>query len=211
VLTNDPNLEVENIEIKSVPLHKDPETETQDNATNEIDEAKTVKETIDDPKNSEPGRVTVASQPAAEIYIDGKRFGTTVDNTGDSGWITLAPGKHSLELRRNGHKTYRTKFTLGGGQDRVIPRVDLESNDEQVSNQNALTLRVNQTPAQVTIKNLDTSSTQIFMIRTKTKVVKLDNGKYQIKVERNQEIKERELNLSGQGQLTFTADFKDEE
>jgi hypothetical protein len=50
------------------------------------------------------------------------------------------------------------------------------------------------------------------MIRTKTKTVKLEKGNYQVKVERNQEIRERELNLTtGQGQLTFTADFKDEE
>ena len=93
-----------------------------------------------------------------------------------------------------------------------MPRVELESHDDQAASQTALTLRVNQTPAQVTIKNLETSSTQIFMIRTKTKMVKLDNGKYQVKVERNQEIRERELILTGnQGQLTFTADFKDEE
>jgi hypothetical protein len=121
-------------------------------------------------------------------------------------------GKHSLELRRNGHKTYRTRFTLNGGQDKAMPRVDLESNSEEVVVQTALTLRVNQVPAQVTIKNTETSSTQIFMIRTKTKTLNLNKGIYQVKVERNQEIKERELNLTGdQGQLTFTADFKDEE
>ncbi len=206
VLTNDPNLEIENIEIKSIPVQKEPELEIVDVVKEPEPEEK------EEPKSTEPARVTVASQPAAEIYIDGKRYGTTVDNTGDSGWITLAPGKHALELRRNGHKTYRTKFTLAGGQDRAMPRVDLESNDEQETSQTALTLRVNQTPAQVTIKNIETSSTQIFMIRAKTKVVKLDKGTYQVKVERNQEIRERELNLTGsQGQLTFTADFKDEE
>jgi hypothetical protein len=93
-----------------------------------------------------------------------------------------------------------------------MPRVELESNDEQEQGQTALTLRVNQVPAQVTIRNTETSSTQIFMIRAKTRTVKLEKGNYQVKVERNQEIKERELNLTGsQGQLTFTADFKEEE
>ncbi len=216
LLTDDPNLEIENIEIKSVPIQKEPDPEVVDVVKEpepeEKDAPKNTEEKKEDPKSTEPARVTIASQPAAEIYIDGKRYGTTIDNTGDSGWIILAPGKHSLELRRNGHKTYRTRFTLAGGQDRAMPRVELASNDEQVGSHTALTLRVNQIPAQVTIKNIETSSTQIFMIRTKTKVIKLENGKYQVKVERNQETRERELVLTGnQGPLTFTADFKDEE
>jgi serine/threonine protein kinase len=212
VVTNDPNLEVENIEIKSVPVQKEPEPSVVE-SPKEVDlEEKPEPKITEEPKSEVPARVSVASQPAAEIYIDGKRYGTTIDNTSDSGWITLPPGKHSLELRRNGHKTYRSRFTLTGGQDKAMPRVELESNDEQEQGQTALTLRVNQVPAQVTIRNTETSSTQIFMIRAKTRTVKLEKGNYQVKVERNQEIKERELNLTGsQGQLTFTADFKEEE
>jgi serine/threonine protein kinase len=216
VLTTEPNLEVENIEIRSIPVQKESEPEVVETPkeieTEEKPEPKNSEEKKDEPKSTEPARFSVASQPAAEIYVDGKRYGTTVDNTGDSGWITLPPGKHNLELRRNGHKTYRTSFTLSGGQDKAMPRVELQSNDAEALSQTALTLRVNQVPAQVTIKNTETSATQIFMIRTKTKTVKLEQGNYQVKVERNQEIRERELNLTGgQGQLTFTADFKDEE
>jgi len=207
VLTNNPNLEVENIEIKSIPVYKEPDTDTSIANTQEVEE----KQESTQSSSSDPGRVTIASQPAAEIFINGKRFGTTVDNTSNSGWITLPAGKHALELRRSGHKTYRTTFTLGGGQNRTIPRVELESNEGQSTTQNALTLRVNQIPAQVTIKNINNSSTQIFILRSKTKVVKLENGKYQVKVERNQETRERELNLTGQGQLTFSADFKVED
>lgn len=202
-----PGLEIEDIEIKSVPIEAEP-TDVEPTFVSDPAPAPASQPAA----SNEPGRIQVSSQPAAEIYLDGKRFGTTVDNTRDSGWITLDAGRHSLELRRKGYKAYRTRFTLGGGQDKVLPRVALESDTDQQSKVNALTLRVNQTPAQVTIKNMENSSTQIFMIRTSQKVIKLDNGRYQVKVERNDEIRERELILTGtQGHLTFTADFKDEE
>lgn len=204
-----PGIEVENIEIKSEPVETEP---TESEPTLVSDPLPTPAPSPSPAVTGEPGRVLISSQPAAEVYLDGKRFGTTVDNTRDSGWITLSPGRHSLELRRKGHKSYRTSFSLDGGQDKVLPRVALDSEAEQQSKSNALTLRVSLTPAQVTIKNMENSSTQIFMIRTPQKIIKLDNGRYQVKVERNDEVRERELILTGtQGHLTFTADFKDEE
>ena len=50
--------------------------------------------------SNEPAEVRVSSQPAAEIYIDGKRMGTTVDKFNSSEWMALKPGHHVLDLKR---------------------------------------------------------------------------------------------------------------
>lgn len=218
-VVSDPNLEVEEIEIKAAPVDEDVaeneptvSTVSQPAGTDKPNAQATSPQAPVPVTTSGPARVMISSEPAAEIYINGKRYGTTVDNTRDSGWITVDSGRHILELRRKGHKPYRTRFTLEAGKDLNLPRVVLDSSEDaqnKASNSNSLTLRVNQIPAQVTIRNLDKSSTQIFMMRTTSRMIRLENGRYQVKVEHNADTRERELNLNGtQGHLTFTADFK---
>ena len=48
-------------------------------------------------------------------------------------------------------------------------------------------------------------------MKTETKAVQLSPGRYQVKIEKDGDAKERELKISGtEGQLTFAADFKEE-
>jgi hypothetical protein len=243
----DPNLAVETVEIKKAPATTEPvPTTTQPEKVALEEPVVTAKEppTRPEPPTTKPptamqpptpkmgvavgsfkAKITVASDPAAEIYLDGRKVGTTVDATLNSGWIETKSGKHRLELRRQGYTTYRTVFELAPDDARNLPRVNLEPMGNAVAQGNAanaaqapiapkgtaLTLRVSTFPAQVTIRNLDNNNTQAFTMKAASRVVQLDSGRYQVKVERKGETKERELNLTGgQGQLTFTADFKGE-
>jgi serine/threonine protein kinase len=163
----------------------------------------------EEPKAEGKARVAISSQPAAELFIDGKRFGTTIDATANSGFHTLESGKHALELRRQGYRTYRTRFDLSAGDQKVLPQVVLEpDNGGVVSKASALTLRVSAQPASVVIRNIDNNSTQAFVMKAASRTVQLENGRYHIKIEHNGEVKERELSLTGNQGLTFSAEFK---
>jgi len=156
------------------------------------------------------GMVIVSSQPASEVYVDGRRIGTTIDRTGDSGPLPLAPGKHSLELRRTGYPVYRRVFELATDEILTLPRVTLSNRETSNSNQLVtLTIRTNTDTAQVTLRNLNSNATQIFSLRGSSKQVQLGAGRYYLRVEHNTDVKERELSLNGnEGQLTFSAEFK---
>ena len=156
------------------------------------------------------GMVIVSSQPASEVYVDGKRIGTTIDRTGDSGPLPLAPGRHSLELRRTGYPVYRRIFELASDEILTLPRVTLGNRENLNSNQLVtLTIRTNTDVAQVTLRNLNSNATQIFSLRGSSKQVQLAAGRYYLRVEHNTDAKERELSLNGnEGQLTFSAEFK---
>ncbi len=234
----DPNLAVETIEIKKkkktkalpvmAPVNPAPSPEPEEGTPVEQEpapELPSAPEPVQAPApapatgpapqapNAGKGKVQVSSQPAAEVFIDGKRMGTTVDNTANSGWLTVKSGKHKLELKRQGYQSYRTSFEVQGDEQKVIPRVVMDLTEAQQSSQTAqLTLRVNLVPAQVTIRNLDSNTTQAFSMKTETKAVQLSPGRYHVKIEKDGVVTERELKISGsEGQLTFTADFKDEE
>jgi tRNA A-37 threonylcarbamoyl transferase component Bud32 len=173
-------------------------------------------------RNSAPsgkGRFSISSQPAAEIYLDGRRLGTTIDNTSDSGWLTVSAGRHSLELRRKDYVAARSRFDLAADEQKALPRVVLEAaghsgqgGPKPALQEVALTLRINLGPAQATLRNLETSATQVFTIKSGTKTVSLSPGRYHIRIDHGSETRERDLNLNGgEGQLTFSVEFKNED
>ena len=173
-------------------------------------------------KDSAPsgkGRFSISSQPAAEIYVDGRRLGTTIDNTSDSGWLTASAGRHSLELRRKDYVAARSRFDLAADEQKALPRVVLEAaghsgqgGPKPALQEVALTLRINLGPAQATLRNLETSATQVFTIKSGAKTVSLSPGRYHIRIDHGSETRERDLNLNGgEGQLTFSVEFKNED
>lgn len=162
----------------------------------------------DEAKPTGKAKVAVSSQPAAEVFINGKRIGTTLDATSHSGFHTLEAGKHQLELRRQGYRTHKIQFELVPGEQKTLPQVVLEPDSEASSSKtSALTLRVDHVPVSVVIRNVGNESTQAFVLKSTTRTLQLDNGHYEIKLEHEGETKERDLVLSG-NQVTFSAEFK---
>jgi hypothetical protein len=221
-VTSDANVQIETVEVKkfkrkaaTLPANSStaqPETEAASESanntpTNKVSTAKGL------------AKVSFSAQPAAEIYLDGKRSGTTIDATTSSGWLELSAGEHNYELRRQGHETLRGKVFLEAGEQRQIsktmpPAQSSENDQNAAATPCFLTIRVNQLPAQVTIRGGTGSSSQVFTLKTPVKTIELPPGRYQVKVEYQGQLKEREIifatSVDAPKKLTFSADFKSE-
>jgi hypothetical protein len=187
----------------------------QDSAENQESSLKNKGESGRASDKSGSARFKVSSQPASEVFLNGQRMGTTVDATTASAWFPVSSGKQQLELRRKGYATHKMTLDLRPDESLSVPMIDLvpsTSDPTSGSSKINLTLRVNMLPAQVTVRQLESNNTQVFALKSKAKVLELDPGRYVIKVEHNGETREREVNLStNQGELTFSADFKEAE
>jgi serine/threonine protein kinase len=207
IKTKNPNLQVIATEISTTRKIKKP-------VRKYTPKKKIAKKVVAPPKvinkiSNEPAEVRVSSQPAAEIYIDGKRMGTTVDKFNSSEWMALKPGHHVLDLKRTGYALYRKEFKVTGGERKIFPQIVLEQN-AGLDREYRLTLRSTIVPVQVTIRNIDTNSTMAFQMSSTSKIVNLENGRYQVKMESKGVIKERFVTLTAeQSKLTFSASFKE--
>ena len=153
------------------------------------------------------GSIAISSQPAAEIFLNGERLGTTVDKERFSGWIKVTSGQHFLELRRDGYEPYKQKISVKANQKKRLSHVTLEKN-KGLSRHYVLTLRVSQTPAKVSIRNLDENDTQTFTMTNRTHALQLENGRFHVRIEQGDQVRERTIILTAnQNKLTFTADF----
>lgn len=159
--------------------------------------------------------INFSSQPAAEIFIDGKRMGTTIDQTSTSEWISVKPGKHRIQLSRRGFRKYEERVELKSGERRKMPNIVLtpssggdgkENSAAKISN---LLFQVSPLPVVATIQSINGGPTQILKIMETGKSIALPAGKYKIKLVYRNQVKEREISLPGPaGELTFAAEFK---
>lgn len=155
------------------------------------------------------GAMAIASQPAAEIYLDGKRVGTTIDTSSGSRWIEAAAGSHTIELRRTGFETAQQTVEFRPGIHTRLKTVTLQKSQQQTAPTYRITIVCNQTPADVTITPVDGGSTRSFTLTEPNKVVALERGVYEVLVVWKDQRKSRHLDLTGaSSQLTFVADFK---
>lgn len=157
------------------------------------------------------GRVSISSTPAAELYIDGKRYGTTNDLGTSSEWIELNAGFRRVELRRAGFIT-RTESINVINEDRqklgpyTLQRSDLPTSKTAVYR---LTLSTNTPPVTVTLVQIETRSSQTIAMSQTTQTINLERGIYDVTMNHNGDIRKRRIDLSGAAQqLTFSVDFK---
>ena len=168
-------------------------------------------------KKSEPSgptTIAISSMPAAELYIDGKRHGTTNDLGTSSEWIEVTPGSHRVELRRSGFTTRAESITTSGDPRQKFGPYTLQRGDGgAVSKAGSyrLTLATNLPPADVTITNIDSHATQSISLSQSTQTINLDRGIYEVTMNRKGDIRKRRIDLTGAAQqLTFSVEFKDQ-
>jgi serine/threonine protein kinase len=157
------------------------------------------------PKKGDPGILRVSALPAAEIFIDGKPYGTTNDPEIAGQGIRLDPGSYSLRLKRKGYRIDEQQVQIKPNEQRNL-NVTLMKTVDLVE----LNIRSNRNPAQLVIEDLKDGGRRKEMNMTKPSLIlNLRPGTYRVVVTFEQEVVSRVFELrESEGSQTFTADFK---
>jgi len=87
-----------------------------------------------------------ANLPGADLYVDGARAGQTPL----SGTITVAPGSHLVEVRRDGYTPARREITLGSGAAGSLS-FELQEDPAATTPRGSLVLAVSEPEAEVSV------------------------------------------------------------
>ncbi len=157
------------------------------------------------PKKGEPGILRVTALPAAEIFIDGKPYGTTNDPEIASQGIRLDPGSYSLRLKRRGYRIDEQQVQIKASEQKNV-NVTLLKTVDLVE----LNIRSNRNPAQLVIEDLKDGGRRKEVNMTRpSMILNLRPGTYRVVVTYEQEVVSRVFELrENDGSQTFTADFK---
>lgn len=188
--------------LASIPVEKTPEDKVPEKPSlpgSATDKDKTK------PAPTGPGMLRLAALPAAEVYLDGKMYGTTNDKQFGSQGIKLDPGTYMLRLKRKGYRTEEQAIQIKPGEMRQI-NVSLQKLAEFVE----LSIRVNKLPATVTIEEVKNGGRKREMPMLKHILpVNLKPGSYKVNVSHEGESINRTLELTEENKsITFNADFK---
>jgi len=165
-------------------------------------------------------RLSIASQPAAEIFINNRRVGTTLDsaNGEGSGWLPVTSGPITVSLRRNGYRDYVKKISVAKGDRITLGSITLERADpkspaageSRTPQTRTLTISSNRWPANVSIIPAadNNGASQRFRMEQSSKSIKIAPGRYTVRVESDGEIKERRIDTSVSSTgITYNVEF----
>ncbi len=152
-----------------------------------------------------PGVLKLAALPAAEVYLDGKMYGTTNDKVFGSQGVKLDPGTYMLRLKRKGYKLEEQTIQIKPGEMRQL-NFTLTKLAELVE----LSIHANKIPASVVIEENKAGGRKREMPLTKHVLqINLKPGSYRVIVSHEQESINRTIELTEENKsLTFNADFK---
>jgi serine/threonine protein kinase len=193
-------------------------TQDTDDDPEEVPQATAIRK----PKESEPktpptepvskAMISVASMPAAELYVDGRRHGTTNDLGTSSDWIEVSTGSHRIELKRTGYSGKTETISVGGSAKQRFGPYTLQRGESEQSKATSyrLTLSSNMTPAEVVIRNIETRAVQSMTLSQNQQTLNLERGIYEVTMKHNNDQRRRRIDLSGAAQqLTFSVEFRD--
>jgi hypothetical protein len=179
-------------------------------------ESKSVVTTAKKEVKSGFGFISLNTIPAAEVYLNRRRMGTTVDAMSSSGWLKVKSGEVLVELRRKGYKTYSKVIELKPNERLQLHGINLESdtsNNREMAAKtiHAINFNVNPLPAEVNIEDSSTGSSQKISLSDNPQSVQLLPGRYKITVLYKEQTRVREVVLPGPyGDLTFSVEFKED-
>lgn len=190
------------------PKEEDDQTTSQSIVT----PVKPVTRSDNQPTKLKQVQISISSTPAAELFVNGRRFGTTNNNGSSSDWIDLTPGAQRIELRRSGFAIRRETIVVSSEPKQRFGPYTLTRGDSsgQIKPTYRLTLSTNLPPVEVTIHNIDTNTKQTISMTQTSRTIPLERGIYEVTMNRNGDIRKRKLDFSGNAQqLTFSVEFKD--
>ena len=209
----------EQIKQKDKPANIDVISKNKENDGNEVDSApihqtttSPTKKPNDSLKQTTSATIAISSTPAAELYIDGRRHGTTNNSGSSSDWLEINTGRHTIELRRTGFMTKKESIFISNEPRQKFGPYVLQRGEtaNPIPNNYKLTLSTNLPPVEVTIINIETNATQTIVMTQPSKTINLDKGVYEVSMSRKGDTRKRRLDLSGATQqLTFSVDFRD--
>lgn len=194
--------------LATTPDDKDDNDELAPTPTPRAQKSPEIKPT---PAPSGKATIAISSNPAAEVYINGRRMGTTNDAGTSSDWYDLPSGRLKIELRRTGFAS-RTEFiTVNGGEKKRFGPYPLTKEGTKAQPTSyRLTLSTNVTPTQVTLLNYESRSTKTFVLNSNSQTITLERGVYEVTLLHAGESRKRRIEMTGsETQLTFSAEFKE--
>jgi len=152
----------------------------------------------------EPASIWVSSNVSANILLNGRNIGTTVDATASSGWKEVSAGSHTIELVRPGYETHTASINLDPGERRRLGTITLVPS--QAIRLVNLTVQSQQTPVKITI--IGDSGIRSEVMNHSPYQISLEEGQYRLKLEYQNKSIERHINVRNQsGPLTISVDF----
>jgi hypothetical protein len=161
-------------------------------------------------QDDSPARVFVSVAPAAEIFINGKRSGTTNDSNNGVKNLTLNAGRYKIELRRQGFISHVETLKLENGESRSIGPIELKKDSAAQRDIIRVTFTTSYSPLRLSV--LDRTSGKVIQqtMNGSTLTLSLNRSVYEVSVSDENGDRKRRLDLSNaQRQMTFNADFRD--
>lgn len=158
------------------------------------------------------GKIAISSRPAAEIYINNQRVGTTVDTGASSGWIAIDSGKIKITLKRPGYRDYIRRLTLKNNERLTLNNIDLEkaTTSRPSAQTTAITIVSNKWPAEVLISPLSRNGSRPrkITLNQSRKTFPVSPGRYLVRVQSGDEVRERRIDttISSSG-ITYSVEF----
>lgn len=150
--------------------------------------------------------IKIAANVSANISIDGSSIGTTVDETFNSGWKAVSPGRHLIVVTRPGYKPYKKNLTLEVGQ-----RLKLENIQLSKSELKAITVPVSiyseQIPVDVRIVDLKSNKRKKKIMKKKHHRFSVPPGNYRVVLAHGGKEVVKVIQVVAGAPLVFTIDF----
>lgn len=190
------------------PIYNNPPSTDMERPTTNIHPPPViVKNAVGTKANTDPAQIWISAKQSAQIYLDGRYIGTTVDDTFNSGWKKIAPGSHQIELRRPQFKTYSFSINLQPGEKQRFPGISLERGAPDTTY--PLRIQSAQTPITITVISTTDKSQSTINVMTSPYTAYLARGYYKLRLEYKDKSVERNVLVPGAGSsLTVPINFE---
>ena len=155
--------------------------------------------------NQGPGIIHINSQPAAEIYLNNRMYGTSNDPIISKNGLRLESGTYTLTLKRRGYESMTERVQLASGNS-----LRLNFILQKITDLLELKIQTNRFPTIVSItSSKDSSLNKNINLASSESTFDLPSGQYKITASYKKERIERTIFLNKSNTpITFNARFK---
>ena len=166
---------------------------------------RSIKQNREKPHSTTSGLLQIKTDIAAEIYLNGKKMGTTNATVSGSKLLSLPPASYRLELKRPGYKTYSENIRLAPGKTLRLTQISLEPH--KLKN---VVFELDRYPTSLIINNPKTKEKYKLVVTSRSNSLELPIGEYRVELTHEKQVIQKKLILpkDERNQYVFTAKFK---